>query len=561
MAVVNWLLFFSIQYFTQSSASTVTDEQLREKNQYLALVGSTGDQTLRTVAAKSKLWDMQTARDGFLSMRFEQIPYRRDSIRKAMYLRSKDDLIWAEQVLANTTHEDPIIRSLVLWVRAYFFCEQKLRLECETLAQDSSVLDPLSPLGLLLQGITNSAQNNFTQAKDFFERVEKLDGDCSEGSCLYHRWRTAFYASQYEKAIEDLSFLLWDDDYDYEVRIVLWRISLNQKDFEKAKERFISAREVKWWEDWAVELRLARVALASNDVSQAMNLYRGAYLSGGYGIELITDYLKIAYLSENTWVVQELLPLLSDMVKDQPRNYLVSAKVLREVGEIEMAKDFLERWYDFVVSWEDERQRAVYETDFRWEKHHQLVQQVYSSLVSWSTLSLSWDVTGSWTILLTWDQLRATLFSDLDSLGVNEKQVAFLRWLSAVIASWADTTGSWFQLLPEISGIDIPLIRVWYVLLRGDATRALQILTQMHEFKSDDAKMLWLKWAVTMRLSQNKLSERYLNQLIQSSNLTGDLSLPSLRKESFRSFTPWIWRMTPYFSIDRWWIDTWTREE
>jgi hypothetical protein len=51
------------------------------------------------------------------------------------------------------------------------------------------------------------------------------------------------------------------------------------------------------------------------------------------------------------------------------------------------------------------------------------------------------------------------------------------------------------------------------VLLRGDAKRALQILTEMNVYQNDDIKMLWMKWAVTTRLQQEQLSARYIYQL------------------------------------------------
>ena len=55
------------------------------------------------------------------------------------------------------------------------YCKQQKWPECQLLAEESNVLDPLAPLSLLLQGISNSAQKEFVVASEFFERSERLE--------------------------------------------------------------------------------------------------------------------------------------------------------------------------------------------------------------------------------------------------------------------------------------------------------------------------------------------------------------------------------------------------
>ena len=555
IVIVNALFFFGIQYMEQPRASLAQDA--RNNNDYLALTATTGEQTVRSALAFLKRGDVQWARERFLSLWFEQIPSRSNELRKAMVLRSKDDLVWAEQVLEHATHEDPIIRSLFLWVRAYLYCLQKKWLECQVLAEDSTVLDPLSAFGLQTQWIVASAQRKFEVADLLFSRANKLAGICSESMCIYFRGIMRFYRAQYAWAMEDLGSLTDDIVYAYDARLFLGRTYLNQKEYDLANTQFASSREIKWWVDWTSELRLARTAIAQDDIQKALDIYRAVYLSWTYGTELVTDYMLLAYHLGDIVLLKELADHLKEIVWATPAEYLLVARAYREIGEVTLATNFIDIWRELVAKVDDTLQRDIYLSDLMQQEHHILVKRIYNIftwwLLTWWVSALVWTWMDEWTWAY-WIEYYAT---QLDTLAVDPQQIAFLRWLDQIIAYGRDSTWSGFQLLNEVPSTDIPLIRFWYVLFRGDAKRALQILTEMDVYQSDDTKMLWMKWAVTTRLQQEQLSARYLYQLKEKwalQEVKDILSLQQLWKECFRQFSPRMQWMIPYFPVDSRWI-------
>lgn len=480
-----------------------------------------------------------------------------------MFLRSKNDLIWAQQILEQTTHEDPVIRSLFLWIRAYLYCAQKKWIECELLAQDSVLLDPLSALGLQVQGIAKSAQREFAPAHDFFGRATKLDGACEDVLCMYHRGVVRFYRAEYTWAIEDLLSVIDDTDYGYDARIFVGRSFMNQKNTQEAKDWFISGREKKWGVDWASDLWLARVALAEDEYEQAKGIYTTTYMSGVYGLELITDFLALTYFQRNQEGMQELATDIDKLVGTSPWNFLMVSRTFREIGQLDKAQAYLEKWRTFFSSLQDIRQYQTYTIEYKKEEERLLTQYAYYFLTNGQVMLFSGENYFSWLTLMSGGESREQIFEQIDGMsGYDENQLAFLRWLDALILSWVDVTWSGFQLLPEVTADDIPLIRSWFVLLRGDAKRALQILTEpeMQRYDPNDTRLLRLKRAVTTRLQQDELAARYLYQLKEHGALTwvqNILSQQALRKESFRAFTPWMQWMLPYFPVDHWWISSW----
>lgn len=536
--LVNGLFFFGVRHFAWLQADDQGIEKLRTENNYTEIIATTWQWTLRTAPAYVKLWDMWSARRWFLVEMIEATPTRRSIIRKAMLLLQKDDRTWAQEVLEEATHTDPLIRSLFLALRGYIYCVDKKRDACEILAEDSVTLDPLAPFWLLLQGVTHHARREFSKAKEFFTRAKKLGGYCLDTMCLYARGITDFYNADYTWAIEDLSSILDDELYGYDAKIFLWRTFFNKKMFTEAEQRFQQSRDHKWWIDWTSELWLARVALAQWDVNKAKIIYQNAYLSGDYGLELVTDYLFLAYFTYDNTLVAELTTQVERMVGQSPWNHLLVVRVLKDINNLELARTYLQKWRLTVETIEEIDEQEKYIDDFVREEHNILVKEFYQALLSWEDIQ---------------QQLET-----LDALAVDPLHTAFLRWLQSLVTWWVDTTMSWFQLIPQLTSTDMSSIRFWYVLFRGDTRRALQILSEINQvYGKSDEKLLWMKRAVTSRLGEEQLAARYLYQLKQTvawEVLQADLSDQELRKEAFRTFTPWMHRMAPYFSLDFWWI-------
>jgi len=533
--LVNGLLFFGVRYLSRPQLSD--GEKMRQESNYKEIIWSTWATSLRTAPAYVKLWDIQSAREAFFIWSYEGVPARRDMIRKSFLLWSKDDIVWAQEVLENTTHPDPIIRSLFLVLRAHYYCLQRKRDECEILAQDSVTLDPLSSFGLQLQWAVDHAKRKFTSAEKFFDRAQKWDGFCVDTMCLYARGTTHFYNAQYSWAITDLSSLIDDKSYGFDTKLFLWRTYYNQKIFDKATEWFQASRESAWWVPRTSDLWLARVATEQWDIEKSLRIYHDAYLSGDYGVELVTDYLFLAYFTDDVELVKTLTLQLERMIGDSPWNYLLVVRVLKDTNQLDLARGFLEKWRLFIDTIEDVGEQERYTTDFLREEHNITVKEIYQTLNTWQSI----------------DELLLVL----DTLSVDASQNAFLRWLQSVINEWVDTTGSWFYLIPQIASHDIPFIRFWYVLFRRDTKRALQIVTEMNMYAKNNIQLLRMKWAVTQRLGEEQLAARYLYQLKEAwvfteSNTT--FTLRELRKEAFRAFSPRMKWMSPNLSLDFWWI-------
>ncbi len=536
--LVNLLFFFGVRYF--ATPQDDTSEQRRVRNEYATILASTGSSIVWNAPAYLKLWDVEWARTFFLSETYETVPSRWLVIRKSILLQSKNDTVWAQQVLEDATHTDPLIRSLFLALRAYIYCVDKKRDACEILAEDSVTLDPLAPFWLILQWITHHARREFTEAKNFFARAEKLWGYCLDIMCLYARGITDFYNADYTWAIKDLSSIVEDELYGYDAKIFLWRTFYNKKIFSEAQQRFTLSRDSVGGVDRTSELRLARVALAQWDTKKALSLYENAYLSTDYGVELVTDYLLLAHFTHDTDLVDQLTQQVESMMGGSRRNYLLAVRSFKDINNVALAKSYLQKWRLVLAAGEDSEEKEKYEDDFSREEHNILVKEIYQTLVSGQDIQQQ---------LIT-----------LDALAIDPLHNAFLRWLQSLVTNGMDTTLSWFQLIPQISDGDIMAIRFWYVLFRGDTKRALQILTETNNgYNKNDIKMLWMKWAVTSRLGEEQLAARYLYQIKESWAAEMFSPTPSqqeLRKEAFRAFSPRMHWMEPYFPLDFWWVNT-----
>jgi tetratricopeptide (TPR) repeat protein len=533
--LINTLFFFGVRFFAEST--WVTGEELRDKGEYSSLAGATGEQSLRSAAALLKLGDLDAARVAFLqNSPTSSPPSRQDNLRKAIFLRSKDDIVGAEQLLANTMDEDPSRSSLFLWVRAYFFCLQNQRVECEILAEDSIKLDPLSPLGLQIAGSAKSAQRDFVWANELFVRAEKLNGRCADIVCRRFRGMHHFYRGQYTGALADLTPLADDELHGYEIRTFLWRTYLTLGNFSEAVTWFERARDLRGWTDWMSELWLARVASAQNDTEKTRQIYTAVYESGEYGVELLTDFLTFSHYTKDVAREQELIVRLDSLVGRSAREYLIAAMTLRYIGLLDTAWVYIEKWVELAEQIPESAQREKYLQDFKQEEHHLLVSKVYQAILS--------------------GQSTQEFLEELDLLAVDERQIAFLRGLISLVVDGSAVTENGFQLLPEILPIDLVFIRFWYVIFRGDTVRALEILTEMSIYDKEDTKILRLKRAVTKRLNQPQLADRYLFQLREQGEIVADNGADHLlRKQSFSSFKPWIDRMSPYFAVNSWWLE------
>lgn len=543
-------LIFSGRYFLGTPQKT-QGEKIWESGQYAHIPQSGDVKTIWSAAAALKLGDVDHATELFLAPVYDVVPDRWDAMRKGLFLVGKDDFVGAEQLLAATTHEDPVIRSLVLGMRAYLFCGQKKRTECAILAKDSSQLDPLSAFWLLLQGIAASAAKEYAAAEELFTRAEKLNGVCLVPLCAYYRGVQRFYTGTYTGAVEDLTAVLDNPDRWFEARLFLGRSYMQQKQYTQATEQFTAARNHDWWTDRRSALWLWRVAIAQDDFTNAMDVYQHAYASGVDEIEFLADFMRLIQsveTQEYTWLRQEIIDKIAISLDDLPWNYLAAVRMFTDIWYFAEAEQYLQKWRELVIMLPDELQRDRVMDEFVVEEHHLLVQYMYQMFASGAIASETKLFTG---------ETKEELFWRLDMLGIDPQQVAFLRGLEQILETGTDNSASWLVLIPEIASEDEVFIRFWYVLFRGDSMRALKIATESNAYKKDDPRVLWMKRAVTTRLKQQQLSMRYLNQLQAIGALDGvanTWSLQELWKATFYEFRPWINRLRPYFPAEHWWV-------
>ena len=78
-------------------------------------------------------------------------------------------------------------------------------------------------------------------------------------------------------------------------------------------------------------MRLARIAIAQEQYEKAKQIFTAIYLSGQYGLEFVTDFMRFSFYQGETQRVEELSGRLDGLVGSSPRNYLLVSRVYREI--------------------------------------------------------------------------------------------------------------------------------------------------------------------------------------------------------------------------------------
>lgn len=463
-------------------------------------------------------------------------------IKKAFFLESKWDSVGAEQLLSLETHEDAATRALYLALRAYFYCTQNKYEECSVLAEDSVILDPLAPIWLQIQWVAFVNQRKFVQAKDAFERAQKIGGLCTSSICLYHRWLTSFYTTAYESAQSDLSIITWDQMYWNNALLFLWRIAYNKQQWTWAVDYFTQVITNKSWSDWNAELWLARVDNAQWKTQQAFDRTNKTYTSWWYGIELLTDMVQYAHLLWNQSQVDILLQEIQSKVWTSLFAHLIVTRALISLWYFDLAWQYLQMWLTLTQQWEDDDQKQQFREDFEKEWLKLWMFQLYNALQK--------------------SKPTEEMIMQLQQKYENGKeQIAFFLLLQQMIQRNSIAVWTWIETIPVLQQNDErTYVLIWWDLLNDQPIQALERLVREFPWWENTPRHLWIKRAITKRLWQQELSRWYEEKLrlLNSIDENDERNDQFLRKKAFTAFDPWLLRMYPYLSPDRLWQEEWT---
>lgn len=532
---VNILLIFAVsQWWFTFSESSITNRIgiLWKWARYDTIATIKSDDSKEQMwikLAKIKQWDIEQ----YKLLSWEEIAFRPSwwsNIVKSSILMNNKDYVWAQKILDATRVTDQWLVSLVLALRWRQMCQQRLRDDCQILAENAISVDPVAPLWHYVVSWPMRVNKDYKWARDILTRASQLSW--VENSWLYHnRWLIYFYTRDRELSAEDLQKVQSNLDVWFEAKIFLWRNALEKKNYEWALKRFTQARAEKGTWNVLPYLRLGRLAVAQENRWIAKILYNQWFELFPNNMEMITDYLTFAHKKSDKLTRVDMLSAMSFAVWSNPYNHEVAGRKLREIWEFELAKQYINRWLEYVKDTKDPVTQSKQTT---W-----LYQQLFVSYAI-----DAFDIMKKW-----WSPDQ--IFEQMSGLSVQSQQLNFMKWLNLLLTwnvTWAQI---YFDTLTwAVRSSDYPSMIWWFRLLSNDVKWAQEQLNIIPE--SEKLRILSMSWAISQttksraKISQSILLEIQKTWIIKQLSDDKDDDIFDIRSYMQLPFRPWLQRIAPY---------------
>lgn len=536
--LIQGLIWLFIQWRNASileSSGWSREKQLRQASDYISL-STISWSTYWPDAAKLKLWDFSNLTGIYNNSWWSQPEWRTD-IAKAWFMYGKKDFESVHQILANIKVKDTRIISLVLGLRSWVFCKQRMQVECSILARDSVILDPFSPLWYLLMGQSYRSTRQFQEAKKSFEQYEILSWTITPEYLLY-RGINYFYTRDRDLSKKDLMRITGDPLYGFEATIFLGRNELDNKNYTGAMKIFSRAMEKNSTGSILPYLWLARTERKQKDFNSAMQLYESGYVLFPNNIELITDMMQLASLQKNQILVNDLKNAITMSLGSSVYNHELAGRRYREIGETEESEKVIRLGITYLSGNSDtigfqEQKRNIYT-----QLHHTLIQHIFDRFV------FKGDNTN-------------TRYAELDSINSNESQLLFTKMLQNKLFKHNNPVQAsiWFtwRILTEKEFV---FAKARYNILSNDFLSANITIASIKTGAGDDIKINRLKAALQMQQGNLTEAYKYINTIRSAGYLAklpeGELETEFwLWQQAMKPFKPWIDWLLPYLDPDK----------
>lgn len=531
-------LIVSIINTNQNESSGFSEEkQLRQRSDYSSLSAiNSWSNIYRSQAAVMKNGDMNI-RTGIYDNTRWLLPEWWTNIAKAGHMYELKQTETAHIILNNTYTKDPRLTSLILWIRSWLFCKQRLYAECWALARDSVIIDPYAPLGYYLMGQQLRINRNYTEAKKFLEQYEQLSGVITN-DYLFNRGLVYYYTRDRELSTADLNSITGDPVLGFEATIFLGRNQYDIKNYDKAKSYFARSLEKNMTWNALPYLWLARTARKVRNYDEAYSRYNSGYELFPNNIELITDMMQLAKITKNQELIDELRNAITMSLWSSVYNHELAGRRYREIGETQASEDVIRLWMTYLSGivmniWYAEQVRSL-ETQL----HNTLIKHIIDRY------SL-------------FDNRTQSLYKEIDSLNINESQTIFIKMLqNKLYDRYNPATPS-----PQFSGRiltndEFAFAKVRYNILTNDFDRSLISLQSLEQWKWNDIKIARLRAAHRMQQGNLPKAYEYINiirnawYLAKLNNWEQETEF-RLRQQAMRPFKPWIDRLLPFVDPDK----------
>jgi hypothetical protein len=455
-------------------------KQLRQRSDYLSLsIVQSWSDSYRSQAALMKNGDM-SIRTGIYDNTRWFLPEWWTNIAKAGHMYNLKQTETAHAILNNTYTKDPRLTSLILWIRSWLFCKQRLYAECWALARDSVIIDPYAPLGYYLMGQQLRISRNYTEAKKFLEQYEQLSGVITN-DYLFNRGIVYYYTRDRELSSSDLNRITGDPVLGFEATIFLGRNQFDLKNYDKAKEYFARSLDKNMTGNALPYLWLARTARKVRNYDEAFSRYGSGYELFPNNIELITDMMQLAKITKNQELIDELRNAITMSLWTSVYNHELAGRRYREIGETQASEEVIRLGMTYLSGmimniWYTEQVRSL-ETQL----HNTLIKHVIDRY------SL-------------FDDRTKSLYKEIDILNINESQTIFIKMLQNKLYDRNNPAIPSAQFTGRIlTNDEFAFAKVRYNILTNDFDRALISLQWLEQWKWNDIKIARLRAAYRMQ--------------------------------------------------------------
>lgn len=237
------------------------------------------------------------------------------------------------------THNDPTIRSVYLWLRAFAYMNLDMRQEAFILSQDSINLDPLSPQGTVLQWLSYFREWNRQLSDDFLKRSEDLWYNMTD-ELLFKRWINAYRLNNNDVSIKYLSDLVDNDKYWSRANYFLGLSYLRKNDNSSSLMHLKRSSELDSRNIQPL-LKIWDIYSEMNDMENAINYYLKWLEISPNNVSLLSHSLISLY---NLWMNKDFdstVNLLEFLTQDNSYASAIFLGRLRKIKQFEVSKTLL----------------------------------------------------------------------------------------------------------------------------------------------------------------------------------------------------------------------------
>ncbi|MFA7285128.1 MAG: hypothetical protein WC004_04905 [Candidatus Absconditabacterales bacterium] len=492
--VIRGIVSYSNNHTSGELQGSDTIMSLREQGKYKQITEMTARSRadiMRQQAASLKMGHSEI-RTGLYKDASGVYPDRWNTILKAGYLKDKGAPADAEKLLSYQQHKDYSIISLIMSLRASLYCDQKRRLECNVLAQDSTRLDPLAPLGRGINGMALRQQRIFAEAKKNLETYVALSGNLSH-DIQFYRGIVTYYTRNRDISTGSLMTLVNHPVYGFDAMIFLGRTYYDLKDTTAARTWFARAQQLRSTGSALPYLWLGRTAMIWKDYPTAMRQYLSGYELFPNAIELLSDILKLATLQNNTALIEQINSSITFAVGANASNHEIAGRTYKELKQYDLAQEYISKGLSYLTGTNPlllQQQTTALHTQL----HDLLIIQIFNNLKNKQSSPLQ--------------------YAQLAAININTGQVAFMQGIEKLTqGDDAAALGHFDKTIFKISELDARYILARYTVLSKEYGRTYQIINNLPIQQGQEAKRLRIQRAIATRQGLTIQANGYLQQL------------------------------------------------